>query len=881
MRKIFCFLVACVASMSIIANQQGHFFLNVESEKVQVSSVESKFADWLDLPENTTFILFRDTTDNIGIRHLSYQQYVEGTIVSNAIVLVHAKNEIVYAVNGDIMDASTSIQHLQKKITSEEAIRKVRKKSNIVTAPLCIIRTIVNGKTIYRYAYEVLADDLTNKQYVDAESGEIIKTIPLIYSADVQGTATTMYYGTQPITCYEDNGIYYLRDKERGIVTLDATNNYLDDDQYVLDGIYRMPDTAEASVELMKFINRCPDITNTSSTWYGFWMMFLDSIKINDVRQNSKWYSIGEGTADVYLKIKDGAGNLLFTTSRHDDPTFPITIEIGINVATPPYSIEVWDYDPIGSDDLIETVTLETIRGENRTYDLLDFAEFPEIVDLSCTINSLGRKPFYDAHWGMGKTIDFYRKTFNRNSYDNKGSYVYQLVNQPSTPMGVLGGQYANACALGALNPGLMIYGMGVISSKIENYAKSYGPFVAIDVLAHEFSHLVTEKNGNGGLIYLGESGALNESFSDIMGISVKNFATNSNDWMCGSEMMINVSNMRSFSNPNNSSDGYAAQPDTYGGQYWIDTELSKDNGGVHTNSGVQNYWFYLLSEGGNGTNDNSYKFSVTGIGIDKAVQIAYRNLIYYLTPEATFEDSRNGSIQAAIDLYGSNSQEVNSVVAAWNAVGISDKDVFPENMVTIPFYEPFTSNAGLFTIDDINVYGIDHVWQWANASYGMKATAYVNNSNHAAESWLVSPPIFLGDVKNAELSFQHAVNKGTPNNLRVKIRKYYSNVWNDLNIPDWPIGNNWNFISTNVSLDQHIGYVVQIAFVYISSTTDCPTWEIKDFAVQGDKVVTNITDLSAGTSDLNNIATKFIRDGQLFILRKGKMYNVQGQEVK
>ena len=87
----------------------------------------------------------------------------------------------------------------------------------------------------------------------------------------------------------------------------------------------------------------------------------------------------------------------------------------------------------------------------------------------------------------------------------------------------------------------------------------------------------------------------------------------------------------------------------------------------------MQNYWFYLLSEGGTGTNDLNNQYNVIGIGIDKAAQIAYRNLIHYLTPEATFEDARNGSIMAATDLYGRNSHEVQAVVNAWYAVGVGD----------------------------------------------------------------------------------------------------------------------------------------------------------------------------------------------------------------
>ena len=114
-----------------------------------------------------------------------------------------------------------------------------------------------------------------------------------------------------------------------------------------------------------------------------------------------------------------------------------------------------------------------------------------------------------------------------------------------------------------------------------------------------------------------------------------------------------------------------------------------------------------MLSEGGSGINDIGNSYNVTGIGIAKGIQIAYQNLIYYLAPNATFEDSRNGSIQAAIDLYGRNSQEHQSVMNAWHAVGVGNRYVAPLEPITIKAQMP--SNWGN-TIT---------AWVWANGSNG------------------------------------------------------------------------------------------------------------------------------------------------------------------
>jgi hypothetical protein len=139
------------------------------------------------------------------------------------------------------------------------------------------------------------------------------------------------------------------------------------------------------------------------------------------------------------------------------------------------------------------------------------------------------------------------------------------------------------------------------------------------------------------------------------------------------------------MSNPNT-----FGQPDTYLGSMWYTG--TADNGGVHINSGVQNFWFYLLSEGGSGVNDHGDTYTVTAIGIEDAAKIAYHNLSFYLMPTSEYEDSRRGSLNAAIDLFGQTSQQFASVLDAWNAVGVYFPFIGPyaENtLVNGTFFEP------------------------------------------------------------------------------------------------------------------------------------------------------------------------------------------------
>ena len=818
MKKFIILIIVLMINTTIYANQHGHFFLSVESEKVHLDNVESKFGDWLDLPRNSSIRQYSDETDNLGIQHRCYKLYVDAIEVENAAIFVHAKDNMVFAVNGDILNKAATPQQLTTKLSPLNAARKVRKHAKENDAELKIVRALVEGNIVYRYAYVITSEDFTYKSYVDAETGEIIKKTSLVYKADVEGTVTTMYNGTQAITCYENDGKYYLMDQGRGIITLDATNNtYSIDYVKVSQGENAEAQFAILSEELGHLISGASRIYNTSPTWTSSWNMQLKSVTVEAVAQNDTWYSVGEGAADVYLKITDKNSNVIYTSGYYDDPTFPVTFTISAanNLTEPPYFVQLWDYDPVGDDDIIDIFAIETIWGNNNP--AYEWAGAGEYSYGSYNIASEGKQPLFDAHWGMEKTLDFYKETFNRNSYDDKGSIVYQLVNQPADMM-LFASLPLNAFAAN-ISPFPMIYGMGMISSTDNLKSQSMKPLVSIDIMAHEFSHLVINQNGHGGLTYFGESGALNESFADIMGISVKKYATGKNDWLIGSDVMLYTSCLRSMKNP---SVGLTPQPNTYNsGSYWADvTDDSQngDHGGVHTNSGVQNFWFYLLSEGGNGKNDINNAYNVKGIGIDKAVQIAYRNLIYYITPEATFEDSRNGSIQAAIDLYGKDSQEHQSVVNAWYAVGVGNKYEAAQDPITIKAKMP--SNWGN-TIS---------AWTWEDGKNGQWATLEKDGEWYS-----------------------------------------YTTTANPLNIV-FVNGTTWNG-DNNQSVD--ISITESTCIQLTNNTSGKRNYTNVDCDItQADNYVNE-------SSPLAPVATKIVRNGQLLILRDGKTYTVQGQEVK
>jgi Zn-dependent metalloprotease len=108
--------------------------------------------------------------------------------------------------------------------------------------------------------------------------------------------------------------------------------------------------------------------------------------------------------------------------------------------------------------------------------------------------------------------------------------------------------------------------------------------------------------------------------------------------------------------------------PDHYSDYYDFTAYNNWDNNGVHINQSIATHWYYLLANGG--TNRKS-GISVAGIGVGDAERIAYRGWVNYLTPNATFHDARVATIQAAVDLFGGSSTQVNRVTTAWNAVGV------------------------------------------------------------------------------------------------------------------------------------------------------------------------------------------------------------------
>ncbi len=239
---------------------------------------------------------------------------------------------------------------------------------------------------------------------------------------------------------------------------------------------------------------------------------------------------------------------------------------------------------------------------------------------------------------------DFYWQLFGRNSIDNKGMMIKQYVH------------FDKGMDNAYWDGRRMVYGDGdgiVFTSFTSD----------IDVIGHELTHGVTENESN--LDYENQAGALNESFSDIFGIMIKQRYNNQDvkhsNWLIGEKVLIGPKYaLRSLKAPgtayiNHPELGTDPQPATMENYQTLPNTSSGDFGGVHINSGIPNFAFYVAA------------FNMGGYAWEKAGRIWYSVLTDPdLARNAQFTDVKILTIAHAEKLFGLNSREVLSVKQGW-----------------------------------------------------------------------------------------------------------------------------------------------------------------------------------------------------------------------
>ena len=298
---------------------------------------------------------------------------------------------------------------------------------------------------------------------------------------------------------------------------------------------------------------------------------------------------------------------------------------------------------------------------------------FPFSNTTSTWPNTIFYNSAFTSAWATRITQLYFTFVHKRNGFDNRGAGSFKIDLRQNAAFGLSGTNYANASfdQFGRMKIGNHESSGGGPNSHAQDDWNTF------DIIAHEFTHGVTYYSSD--LVYEKEPGSLNESFSDIFGVSCYQDWGNTNGhvWEVGYDRTSASDNtlhtpLRNMSNPSELGD-----PDTYyTDNLWVSTttptDVGGDNWGVHTNSGVQNIMYFLLCEGGNRTNYNGFTYNVAGIGITKARAIAYRALTVYLTQTSQYQDARAAWIKSAEDLFGACSTESIQTAMAWQAVGLN-----------------------------------------------------------------------------------------------------------------------------------------------------------------------------------------------------------------
>lgn len=321
-----------------------------------------------------------------------------------------------------------------------------------------------------------------------------------------------------------------------------------------------------------------------------------------------------------------------------------------------------------------------------------------------------------DVFYATQKYYDFLKSRFNRNSLDGHGFRLNANVKQFL---------FNNA------------YWDGLETSFGGGDCYSYNPFTYIDIVGHEFTHGLIQFTAD--LDYYGESGALNESISDIFGKALEyEVHPQTFSWDLGGKVSKDsTSFFRSMRNPNDQ-----MHPKYYKGKYWEDSGFFGID--LHVNNGVCNFWFYLLSEGKNAVNEKNVRYDVKKIGIDKALNIVYHALVNYMLPNTDYVKLREYTLESAKDLYSENSFEYNQVLEAWKAVGVLDNVNI--NLSKYPSFQPsnyynirvcedelqnykFTfRNTSLITYaagDSLGIKIVMHYFAFDSINYSFKDTIY------------------------------------------------------------------------------------------------------------------------------------------------------------
>lgn len=219
------------------------------------------------------------------------------------------------------------------------------------------------------------------------------------------------------------------------------------------------------------------------------------------------------------------------------------------------------------------------------------------------------------------------------------------------------------------------------------------------------------------------------------------------------------------------------------------------------------------------------------------------QSFTHTISDASIFEKGTNVSFKANLSI--NNGKPVvtvgNATISNWTEKPSGDINVDFDGGTqpggeTVVLDESFATGQGSFTIDNKQLPNGEGSFVWSHGSYNddkfMKASAYINDTKYASESWLVSPLVDLSQATTATLTFDHAHNyAGTAEEeFTLWATETSADNWQQLTIDKY--GSGFKFTTATIDLSAYAGKTIKFAFKYVSTTAAAGTWEIKNVKV-------------------------------------------------
>lgn len=321
-----------------------------------------------------------------------------------------------------------------------------------------------------------------------------------------------------------------------------------------------------------------------------------------------------------------------------------------------------------------------------------------------------------DIHWTLQKIYDHFLNTYAKNSFDNNGYPIKAYIHYGTNNL--------KDYSLWDPTNKSLFFGDGYLN---------FSPIASVDAVAHEYAHGITDFQV-GWSFYSEYLSKFHEGLSDIWSAILEYRIRPNNIWKIGEQITLNKSCIRNIQSPGDAS-ALQVIADTYQGPTY--NQYSEyDLAGNYIQSGVFSHWFYLLVNGGSGTNELGNEYKVYGIGMDKAEDLLVKAVFGgYLRNASSYHDIRITILRAARDLCPNNNLLVNQIESAWYAVGV---DAQP-NIATTTGEARVCSSGSTYTVNNVPS-GCTVTW---NKSANLNLTAIPNSNqafvsaNGTGEAWI------------------------------------------------------------------------------------------------------------------------------------------------